>query len=76
MKTLYTHWVLYLALFVLYLLHNDLWFWNDSRLVLGLPIGLFYHVCFIIVTALVLYLLVKFTWPRHLEVESEKESAS
>lgn len=70
------HWLLYSALFVLYLLHNDLWFWNDSRLVWGLPIGLFYHVCFSIVTAVVLYLLVKFTWPKHLEAELENESAS
>ncbi len=76
MNSRIVQWALYTGLFVLYLLHNDLWFWNDSRLVLGLPIGLFYHVCFSIVTAVALYLLVKFTWPRHLEAESEKESAS
>ena len=30
---------LYALLGVLYLLHNDIWFWNDSSLMLGLPMG-------------------------------------
>ena len=56
-------WPLYGALVVLYLLHNDLWLWNDARLVLGLPIGLLYHVVFCLVTAVVLAMLVKWAWP-------------
>lgn len=43
-----------LALLLLFLLHNDLWWWFDDRLVLGLPVGLAYHVGFCIVTAGVL----------------------
>ena len=39
------------ALLALFLLHNDLWWWNDARLVWGLPIGLAYHFAFCIVTA-------------------------
>ncbi len=37
--------VLLVAAFVL---HDDLWLWNDPSRVLGLPIGLLYHVvlCF------------------------------
>jgi len=42
------------ALLALFLLHNDLWWWNDSTLVLGLPIGLAYHVAFCLVTAAVM----------------------
>jgi hypothetical protein len=66
--------LLYVALFILYLLHNDLWFWNDGTLVLGLPVGLFYHFGFCMVTAVVLFLLVRFAWPAHLDSVSEKES--
>jgi hypothetical protein len=59
---------LYAALLVLYLLHNDLWLWHDSRLVFGLPVGLLYHVGFAVATAIVLTLLVLKAWPGHLEV--------
>jgi len=55
----------------LYLLHQDFWFWRTARpLVLGfIPIGLFYHACYTLVTALVMWLLVKHAWPSHLEEE-------
>ena len=53
----------------LYVLHQDFWFWRTAYpLVLGfLPIGLFYHACYTVVTALVMWLLVKQAWPSHLE---------
>jgi hypothetical protein len=53
----------------LYVLHQDFWFWREARpLVFGfLPIGLFYHACYTIATALVMWLLVKLAWPSHLE---------
>ena len=53
----------------LYALHQDVWFWNDATpLVFGvLPIGLFYHVAYTIVTALVMAVLVTTCWPSHLE---------
>jgi hypothetical protein len=54
---------LYLALLALYVLHNDLWLWNDPRLVLGLPIGLAYHIGFCIAVSATLALLVVFAWP-------------
>ena len=62
--------LLYLALVALYLLHNDLWLWNDSRLVFGLPAGLAYHVGFCVVTSVVLALLVIHAWPDHLDRET------
>jgi Protein of unknown function (DUF3311) len=60
---------LYAALFALFLLHNDLWLWNDSRLVFGLPVGLVYHIAFSFATAAVLGLLVLKAWPDHLDEE-------
>lgn len=53
----------------LYLLHQDFWFWREALpLVLGfLPIGLFYHLLYTLAIVLVMWLLVKYTWPSHLE---------
>jgi Protein of unknown function (DUF3311) len=58
---------------LLYVLHQDFWFWNTARpLVLGfLPIGLFYHAAFTLASAGVLWLLVTRMWPDHLEHETE-----
>jgi uncharacterized protein DUF3311 len=55
----------------LYVLHQDLWFWRAARpLVFGfLPIGLFYHAVFTAACSIVLWLLVKYAWPAHLEDE-------
>ena len=54
---------LYLLLPLLYLLHNDLWFWHDGRILFELPIGLFYHVGFCFAAALMMWLLVSYAWP-------------
>jgi len=62
--------LLYALLVVLYLLHNDLWLWNDARLVFGLPAGLAYHIGFSIATSAVLTLLVIYAWPEHLDRET------
>lgn len=62
-------WPLYAALAVLYLLHNDLWLWNDRRLVLGLPVGLVYHIGFCVAASLVFWLLVRYAWPKELDGE-------
>lgn len=62
----------------LYVLHQDFWFWRTAYpLVLGfIPVGLFYHACYTVVTALVMWLLVKRAWPSHLEEESDLDSTS
>ncbi|MEE9170608.1 MAG: hypothetical protein V3U73_12665 [bacterium] len=67
-------WVLYLSLIILYLLHNDLWFWDNPSLILGLPVGLFYHLMFCIAASLLMFLVVSYAWPEHFEVEKEKGS--
>ena len=60
----------------LYVLHQDFWNWRTARpLVFGfLPIGLFYHACYAVATAIVLWILVRSAWPSHLE--EERDSAS
>ena len=57
------------AVVLLYVLHQDFWFWHQARpLVFGcLPIGLFYHAAHTVASAGALWLLVKYAWPSHLE---------
>jgi len=59
--------VLFAALALLYVLHADLWFWNDAHRVLGLPVGLVYHVLYCFAAAGMMALLVRFAWPTGLE---------
>lgn len=67
--------LLYLALFVLYLLHNDLWLWDNPSLVLGIPVGLFYHIMFCVAASLLMAMVVSNAWPRHLKPSTrERES--
>jgi len=63
---------------VLYLLHQDLWFWTTARpLVFGfLPVGLFYHVAFSGACSILMWLLVRLTWPAHLESAGEPGTPS
>ena len=64
-----TRGLLYVGLAVLYLLHNDLWSWNDSRSWLGLPVGFSYHIAYCLMAALLMILLVTIGWPDRLETE-------
>ena len=53
----------YVALAAAVLLHGDFWLWDDARRVLGLPVGLAYHVGYCVVISMILGLLVRFGWP-------------
>ncbi len=65
--------LLVVAVVALYVLHQDIWFWRSSYLVFGfIPIGLFYHAMFSFAAALLMWLLVTFAWPSHLEREVEE----
>ena len=68
--------LLALVVIALYVLHQDFWFWRTAHpLVLGfIPIGLFYQACFSVAASLVMWLLVKYAWPGHLEKEIEQGS--
>lgn len=63
------HTLLAVLVAALYLLHHDIWFWRSARPVIFgiLPIGLAYHVLYSIVAAGVMWLLVRYAWPSHLE---------
>ena len=67
--------LLIVAVVALYVLHQDFWFWRSAHpLVFGfVPIGLFYQACFSVAAAFLMWLLVKFAWPDHLEREIEKQ---
>ena len=56
-----------------YVLHQDFWLWYRALpLVFGvLPIGLFYHVAYMIVSALLFWLLVTLFWPSHLDAADD-----
>ena len=60
---------LILLVSVFYLLHQDFWFWRTARpLIFGLvPVGLAYHAAYTVAAAALMWLLVKFAWPSHLE---------
>lgn len=54
---------------VIYVIHQDWWNWKKADpLVFGfLPIGLAYHAGYSILAAVMMAVLVKFAWPKHLE---------
>ena len=55
-------WVLYSLLVLLFILHNDFWLWGTPQLILGLPVGLLYHIVFCLVASLLMFFIVKFVW--------------
>jgi hypothetical protein len=65
--------LLYGAFILLLLLHNDLWLWENGRLILGFPIGLLYHIGYAVAASALMFLLVRFAWPSHVDVEEDEE---
>jgi len=61
--------LLTLMVVAVYLLHQDFWNWKKTEpLVFGfLPIGLAYQAGYSILAAIMMAVLVKFAWPKHLE---------
>lgn len=60
--------LLFLFIVAVYVVHQDVWNWKDSDLVLGiLPVGLAYHAGYSILAAIMMAVLVKFAWPEELE---------
>ena len=70
------NWLLALAVVSLYVLHQDIWFWNTARpLVFGfLPVGLFYHAGYSVAVAVLMLVLVSYAWPTTLEREVDGDS--
>ena len=62
---------------LLLILHQDNWFWDDDRLVMGfMPIGLFYHACLSIAASVTWLLATKFVWPAELQDDSSDGAAA
>ncbi len=63
-----------LLILAIYILHQDFWNWKKAEpLVFGfLPIGLAYHAGYSILAAILMAILVKVAWPKHLEHVQEK----
>lgn len=57
----------------LYLLHQDVWFWDQARpLLFGfLPVGLAYHAGYCLTVSLLMWTLTRVAWPAHLESSDE-----
>ncbi len=53
--------ILYGLLVLLFILHNDFWLWDNHQILLGLPIGLLYHILFCIVASILMFFLVKYS---------------
>ena len=53
--------ILYSLLVLLFILHNDFWLWDNHQNLLGLPIGLLYHIVFCIVASILMFFLVKYS---------------
>ncbi len=66
-------WIVYLLAVVLLIFHQDFWNFKEAYpLVFGfLPIGLAYHAGFALACAVLMFLLVTFAWPKHLEKYEE-----
>jgi len=66
-----------LLVLAVYVLHQDCWNWKKADpLVFGfLPIGLAYHGAYSLLAAVMMWVLVKFAWPKELDaMESDREN--
>ncbi len=64
--------LLYAGLVLAAVLRLDLWLWTDPTRVLGLPVGMTYHVVYCLAVAGLMWLLIRHAWPTHLSVEAER----
>ncbi len=62
---------------IVYVLHQDFWNWKRADpLIFGfLPIGLAYQAAYSVLAALMMAVLVRTVWPKHLEdIDSEDKT--
>ena len=59
--------LLWFALILLFVLHQDSWNWNNGRIIAGLPAGLLYHVVYCFAAAILMAALVAYSWPTELK---------
>ena len=62
----------YASVFILYVLHQDFWLWDNGTLVFDmLPVGLLYHAGYCMAASLILALLCWNAWPAYPQIEKE-----
>ena len=66
--------LLVLVVSAVYLVHHDFWNWmRVEPLLFGfLPVGLWYHAAYSLLASALMWLLVKFAWPKSLEETKRK----
>ena len=62
--------LLTLAVITLLVLRHDYWNWHEVKPIGFLPIGLWWHILVTLFSSVVMWLLVTFAWPAHLEEEA------
>ena len=55
--------LVFLAIVIFLILHNDLWLWSSPTLILGLPAGLAYHVAYCFAAAGLMAWMISNQWP-------------
>ena len=68
--------VILVAFVILFVAHQDQWFWTDDRLWFGfMPTGLTYHAIYSVAAAVLWWLAAKIAWPEELETFAEGEGS-
>lgn len=53
--------LLYGLLVLLFVMHNDFWLWDNAQIVLGIPVGLLYHIVYCFIATILMAIIVKYT---------------
>ena len=57
---------------VLFILHQDIWNWDNASLVFGfIPVGLAYHAAYSLAAVALWLFAISFAWPKELEEWAE-----
>jgi hypothetical protein len=68
------YWVVWAIIIVFYLLRHDFWNWGKIEpFLFGMPVALWYHILYSILSTGVVYLMVKYVWPDTPEEALERE---
>ena len=62
--------LLTLAVVALLVMRHDYWNWHEVRAIGFLPIGLWWQILVTVLSSVVMWMMVTFAWPAHLEEEA------
>jgi hypothetical protein len=65
--------LIFLLVALVYVAHQDVWNWREAGpMIFGfLPIGLAYHAAYSVAAAVMMAILVRFAWPKSLDVHEK-----